>query len=93
LPHWPGFGLYRKKPETTETHHLKNDANHQRAAGADGDFFAVAQVCNADFKAIAAWAREMVDLQGRVEGHVLDFDLVVDGHRGRVVSENLAKAG
>jgi hypothetical protein len=56
----------------------KNDLDHQTTARTHSDFFAVAEVCQADLKAIATRARVMVDLQGWVESHVFDFDLIVD---------------
>ncbi|CAG7962831.1 unnamed protein product, partial [Penicillium nalgiovense] len=45
---------------------------------AHGDLFAVAQIVDRDLEAVATWAGICVDLNIRVEGHVLDLDLVVD---------------
>jgi len=57
---------------------VKNDADHEAAARADGDVLAVAEVRDSDLEPVAARARVVVDLQRRVVRHVLDLDLVVD---------------
>ena len=67
---------------------IKNDSNHQTAAGAHGNVLLVTQVVEGDLKAIAARTRIVVDLESFVEGHVFDLDLVVDrkpvvSHRAR----------
>jgi hypothetical protein len=67
----------------------KYNLDHQTAARTDRDFLAISEVCEPDLEAVAARARVVVDLQARVEGHVFDFDFVVDvesvchGVRGR----------
>lgn len=61
------------------THRLENNLDHQRAARTHGDVLAVLQVEDGDLEAVAAGARVVVELQRGVEGHVFDFDLVVDG--------------
>lgn len=67
------------------TYHLKDNPDHQTAAWTDGDVFFVSQVGQGDFEAVATRARVVVDLESRVEGHVLDFDLIVNilGHFGQ----------
>ena len=62
-------------------HHFEYDLDHQAAAGADGDFFAVAEVGERDFELVAAGAGVGVEGGGLVVGHVFDLDLVVEGHR------------
>jgi len=50
---------------------IKDDSNHKAARRADRDLFAVAQIIDVDFEAVAAWAGVVVDLKCGVEGHVL----------------------
>lgn len=62
------------------THHLVNDANHQAAAGANGNVVgAIEQLVERDLEAVAAGARVVVEPARGVVRHVLDLDLVVDG--------------
>jgi len=56
----------------------KDDLDHQTTARTHSDFLAVAEVCQPDFEAITTRARVVVDLQSLVEGHVFDFDFIVD---------------
>lgn len=58
---------------------VENDSDHQAAARAHGNILLVAQVVDANREAVAARARVVIDLKSFVEGHVFDFDLIVDG--------------
>ena len=51
--------------------------NHQTAARAARNVFAVAHVAYRNFKAVAAGTRVVVDLEGLIVEAILDFDLVV----------------
>jgi hypothetical protein len=64
------------------TYHLEDDLDHKAAAGTDSHLFAIAQVRNGNLEAVATRARVVVDLEVGVEGHVLDFYLVVIRHDG-----------
>lgn len=57
---------------------IKDDSNHQAAAGTHGNVLLVAQVVEGDLEAIAARARIVIDLESFVKCHVFDLDLVVD---------------
>jgi hypothetical protein len=46
-----------------KTYHVKNDPDHQTAAGTDSDVFLIPQVRDGDFEAVAARARVVVDLE------------------------------
>lgn len=70
-------GVHTLKPLDIGTYQVKDNANHQTAAGTHRDLLAIAQIIDANLEAVAAWARERVNLHGRVEGHVFDFDLIV----------------
>lgn len=59
------------------SYHFKYDLDHQTATGADTDIFAVEQIRKADFEPIATRAWVVIDLEGPIVGHILDFDLVV----------------
>jgi hypothetical protein len=68
---------------------VEYDADHQAAAGAARNVFAVAHVGNGNLEAVAARTRVVVDLQRRIVEAVLDLDLVVQvqllvGHGRRV---------
>jgi hypothetical protein len=56
---------------------VKDDLDHQTAAGANGNFLAISEVCNPNLEAIATRARVVIDLECLVEGHVFDFNLIV----------------
>lgn len=60
------------------TYQIKNNSDHQTAAWAHANILSVAQIVDGDLETVAAWAGEMVDLHRGVEGHVFDFNLVVD---------------
>lgn len=44
------------------TYRIEDDLNHQTAAGANSDIFAVAQVADTDFEPVAAGTWVVVDL-------------------------------
>lgn len=69
-----GFCAYR----------LKYDLNHQTAAGADCCVFAIPEVLQRNLESVAAWTWIVIDLHGRVEGHVFNLNLVVKGHFERL---------
>lgn len=58
---------------------VKDDSDHQTAAGAYGNILFVAQVVDTNREAVAARAWVVIDLKRFVEGHVFDFDLIVNG--------------
>jgi hypothetical protein len=60
------------------THLIKDNPDHQAAAGTARNVLAVAHVGYGDFEAVAARAGVVVDLQGRIVEAVLDFYLVVE---------------
>lgn len=77
-----------------QTYQVKNNLDHQRATRAHGNFFPITQIIDGDLEAVSAWAGKVVDLHGGVEGHVFDFDLIVDGegvvgHFGRLKADCL----
>jgi hypothetical protein len=67
------------------TYSIKYDLNHQTAAWADSNIFAIAQIVDRDLETISTRTRVVVDLEGGIVGHVFDLDLVVirhlDGYR------------
>jgi len=71
--------ILREKGEEEETHRFKDNPDHQAAGGTHSDLLAVAEVVQQNLKAVAAGTRVRVQLQRRVECHIFDFDLVVDG--------------
>lgn len=58
---------------------VKDDPNPQAAAGANGDFLSIAKIIDHNLESVATRAWVMVELGDGVEGHIFDFDLVVDG--------------
>ena len=63
----------------TETHLIKNHPNHQATARTHRDIFPIAEVIDRNLKPVAARTRVMVDLDGRIEGHIFNLDLIIDG--------------
>lgn len=61
------------------TYQIKDNPDHQTATWTHADILSVAQIVDGDLEAVAAWTGEMVDLHRRIEGHVFDFDLIVNG--------------
>jgi hypothetical protein len=62
-----------------KTYDIKDNLDHQTATGTNGDFFTLAEIIDRDLESVATWAWVMVDLKDGVEGHVFDFNFVVDG--------------
>lgn len=62
-------------------HCFEYNFDHQTAAGADCDFFAIAEVGEGDLKLVATWAWVGIEGCGFVVGHVFDLYLVVERHR------------
>lgn len=56
---------------------IENHTNLQAAARADSNLIAISQVFNEYLEAIATWAWIVVDLEGRIEGHIFYLDLIV----------------
>ena len=67
-------------PCSAKTHHLVYHPNHQAAAGTHSDVLPVLKIHERNLKPVATGAWVVVYLQLLIPGHVLDFDLVVDGH-------------
>ena len=63
-----------------KTYKVKDDTDHETAAGADGNVLLIEQVVQSNLEFVATRTRIVVDLHGLIEGHVLDFDLVIDGN-------------
>lgn len=74
-----------ERNKETFTNRFEDDLDHQAAARADRDLLALVQIVNSDLESVAARARIMVDLEGGIEGHVLDFYLIVDRHVERLL--------
>ena len=62
------------------THSIKYDLNHQTAAWADSNIFAVAQIADRDLETVPTRTRVVVDLESGIVSHVFDLDLVVVRH-------------
>lgn len=62
---------------TEVRYHVKDDPDHQTAAGAHRNFFSISEVCDPDLEAIATRARVVIDLEGFIEAHVFNLNLIV----------------
>ena len=60
------------------TNHVEDDTNHQATTWTYRDLLTISQIVDSNLESIATWAREVIDLQGRVEGHIFDFDFIID---------------
>ena len=58
---------------------IKDDSNHEAAAGTDSNVLLVEKIHQRNLEAISARARIGVGLLGIIPGHVLDLDVIVDG--------------
>jgi len=76
------FGLTIRRRWFWKVIGFKYDSNHQAATRADCDIFAVSQVCNGDFKFVAARTWVMIYFEGGIISHILDLYFIVDifGH-------------
>lgn len=62
-----------------QCYQVKDDPDHEAAAGTDSNVLLIAQIVEGDLELVATWARVRVELLGLVKSHVLDLDLIVDG--------------
>lgn len=74
-PSLTNLSLHREKI----THLIENNPNHQTTARTHGDFLPVSKIVDCNLEAVATWTWVVVDLDVGVEGHVFDFDFVVNG--------------
>ena len=61
-------------------HQVKNYPDLETTAGTDSYFLPVTKIGDCDLKPIATRTWIMIDLQIRIEGHIFNLDLVVDGN-------------
>jgi hypothetical protein len=57
---------------------IKNNPDHKTTTRTNRNLLAIAEIGNSDLEPIATGTRVMIDLQRGIEGHVFDFDLIVD---------------
>lgn len=63
-----------------DTYHIEDYPDHQTAARANSNILTIAHVADGYLEAVAAWTWVMVDLEGRIEGHILYLDFIVVRH-------------
>ncbi len=78
----PTFNKHLKNAErdnpSKKPYHVKNNFNHQTATRTNSYLFPVFEIHNGDLESITAWTGIVINLKRGIEGHVFDFDFVVD---------------